>query len=491
MSGDIGERTKSSLFWHLSLPGVYQVARFGISIIIARLLDPKDFGIQSIASAIVFYANTLTNFGFAAALVQKESISEDHMSSIFTMNLVISITFSLVAFIFARDLANFFNTPELKNVLRAISAVFLITTFDVIPLNLLRREVKYKIISLIEFIRGFCQIGVTLTMAALGFQYWSLVYGLIAGHLLGTILVNYQAKWIPKIRYHHSSVKEVLNFSWWNFLLSQSASLNNNLDTFIVGKFLGTVSLGYYDKAFSLANMPFQTISLKISDVMFTSFSRNQADKDRLKNHFLKLVSFTSLIIFPVFLGLVAIAPYFVLILFGDKWKPMIISFQVLSLSFIFHSIVNIIGSINLGAGDYKAYIIRRLYGILFILIMLLLFVDKGINVVSLVILIESIFITILGFNVTKQCVSVTWLSFSRAIKPALTGSVIMFMIVKLLSMILIEMTIINLFFLISVGIIAYTMWLLLIDFKEIRFLKVELKNRMVKEKKMATPSHN
>jgi len=489
---DIGDRTKSSLFWNLSLPVLYQAVRLVISIIIARILDPKDFGILGIASAIVFYTNSLTNFGLSQALVQRKNICERHINSIFTINFSISIILSILTIMFSKDISIFFNTPESKNVFRALSAIFIITSFEVIPLSLLKREIRYKTISLIEFIAGGCQTGITLVMAILGFRYWSLVCGLLSKQVLKFILLNYRVKWVPRIKYEHKCVKEIFNFGWWNFLLAQSNFLSHYLDKFIIGKFLGPISLGYYDKAFSLAFMPIQAIAVKISEVMFASFSRNQDDINKAKEHFTKLISTTSLICFPIFLGMAVIAPFFVIILLGDKWKAMIVTLQILSLAFTFYSLTNIIGAINLGAGNYKGYIIIRLFGILFILLMCLFFVKKGIEVVSAIILIESFMMVILSFDITNRSLLIPWLCFIRAIIPPLSGAVIMFIIVKLLSFLVFgEINMMNLFILTSIGIMIYMTWVFIIDFEETRFLREELRIRVIKAKHMIMKSHS
>ena len=140
---DIGSKTRSSLIWNTSLKIIYEVFRFSISIIIARILDPKDFGIMGMASMIVFYANSMTNFGFNLALIQRKEINKDHVNSVFTIDIAISFIFTVVVVLLSTPIASFFRTPELTNVLLVLSLVFILTSLYKMPQTLMKKNVKY------------------------------------------------------------------------------------------------------------------------------------------------------------------------------------------------------------------------------------------------------------------------------------------------------------------------------------------------------------
>lgn len=206
---EIGSKTKSSLIWNTSLKIIYQVFRFGISIIIARMLDPKDFGIMGIATMIVFYANSITNFGFNRALIHKEKINESHINTIFTIDIAISLFLTLATVLFSSRIADFFKTPELTHVILSLSCVFLLTSFYYIPVTILKRRLDFKKVAIIELYRGVVQSCLTLILALLGLKYWALVIGLLASQISGLFYVFSKVEWRPRIRYDHGALKEI------------------------------------------------------------------------------------------------------------------------------------------------------------------------------------------------------------------------------------------------------------------------------------------
>ena len=475
----LGGRIKRSLVWNIVLPVILQIFRLFVSIIIARLLEPKDFGIMSIASILIFYTNNLTNFGFGNAIVQRYEIEKRHINSVFSFNLIISIILLLLTIIFSNKIADFFKIPELSNVLYMLSIIFILTSFYLIPSTLLRRDLNFKLLSGIEFLNGFIQSIITLFLALLGFGYWALAIGLVSGHIVVTLLINLKTKYRPKLSFSYNTIKELLHFSAWNFMMGQMETFVNYIDKFIIGKFLGPTKLGFYDKAFSFSLMPFESISRRIGSVMFSSFSRSQKQLENLKDLFIKSVSSNSLICYPIFIGLASISPYFVDSLLGDKWTPMIYPLQILCLSYVFNSSTSLILNLNVAIGKYKKQGLIQIIHVIMVLIFCISFVKIGINYVALGILLGQVIWFFLTLCLTKNYLPLSLTEYFKAIIPALLGSTIMFIIIKTLSLYFFSKTsFTNLLILSFIGLIFYVMWILIVDFKEIRFLKVELRLR-------------
>ena len=298
---NITGKTKESLIWNTVAPGIYQIIKFGFSIIIARILSPNDFGIMSIAGIIIFYSDSISNFGFSTAIIQKDHITKDHINSVFTLNLIISVFLLGLFFLTANQIAIFFKTDELKNIFWVLSSVIIFTSFYLIPECLLKRNLNFKLLSKIEFIKSFSNSILTLIFAILGFKYWSFVYGLIGCHLISIPIGIYYSKWVPKLVIKKSAVKEIFSFSLWNFLNSQIRMVSAYFDKLIVGKVLGVSLLGYYEKGFALAFTPIESISFRISGVMFSTFSRAQSNNTNLCWYLHKSLVVTSIICFPVF----------------------------------------------------------------------------------------------------------------------------------------------------------------------------------------------
>lgn len=479
MEEDLGQRTRRSLVWNTVLPIVFQGFRLAISIVIARTLAPKDFGIMSIASILIFYTNNLSNFGLATALVQRRAIDRLHIGSIFSFNLAVSLLLTLVTIAFSGIASRYFAIPELAKVLIALSPVFIITSFFMIPATLLRRDVNFKVLSSVNFLKGGVQSLTSLALALAGFGYWSLVIAVLVENLVGTIVIVLLGRWKPAICFSYRAFRELVNFSSWVFIMGQADLLNNYVDKFIVGKVIGPTMLGYYDKAFSFAVMPVESISDRIGGVMFATFSRAQDDRKQLENFFLKSLLTVSLLCFPIFAGLICTAPYFVTVLLGDKWQQMVLPLQIFCLAFIFNSLVSLIRPLNVATGRHKEQGMIRLFTLALMICLCLAWVHRGIEAVAMVILSIQFISFLLSGLLAKRALAIGIGALAARILPALSGTLVMSVAVKTGALYHFrELNAVNFISLVLIGAGVYITWILFVDFAHTRFLKEELRSR-------------
>lgn len=484
MNNDLDAKIKESLLWSTILPVLFQVVRFAGSIIIARILNPKDFGIIGIASVIVFYSNNLANFGFSTALIQRKEITQRHINSVFTIDLILSLVLTLVTCLFSNVIASFFEIKQLRNVFVALSSIFMISTFYTTPITILRRDISYKLVSQIEVVKGTSQLLFTLFFACLGFEYWSLVYGLIISMIISTGVVLYKVKWIPRILIDKTALKEIISFASWNFFSSQMRLLNDYADKLIIGKFLGATSLGYYDKAYSIALMPVESIVNRISGVMFSSFSRSQANTKKLLSYFERILITSSIICFPIFVGFFLVANYFVIVFLGERWSPMVPTFKILLIGLTMSSLSSTINVLNIGIGNYKKQIRIRLYSLIVFIILCFLFVHHSIGMVAIAVFIYHLIFLLFSYNIAKTTLGVSWTFLLNCIFPALAGVIIMGMIVFLLShYILCEVSLLNLLLLSICGAIVYGCSIIGMNFNQTGFIRDEVKVQLKKLK--------
>ena len=431
MQKDIGSKTKSSLIWNTSLNIGYQIFRFVIAIIIARILDPKDFGIMAFATMLVFYADSIAQFGFSQVLVQRKVISKEHINSVFTFNIIIALFFTMGTILASTRISKIFNTPELTNVLLFLSPIYIILNLYRMPITLLRREVNFKTIALANFYRGILQSFVTLTLAILGFKYWALVIGLVTSYAFGIPYILNKVKWTPKIIYSHNAMKEIFNFGMWNFIRAQVVSINEYAEKFIVGKFLGVAMLGFYEKAFSTISVQKQAFTMGFNKVMFASFSRIQSEQsDKVKKYFKKSLAISSLFSFPISMGFFILGTHFVLLLLGKKWEPMIVTLKIFSVAFIFSSINQLITSLNIALGDYKRHTIRIGFCALLLIIISLSVVRFGIEFVALGVLFVNSLNFLVIFKLAKENLCIYWVDLIHSLFPSVIGSLIMVLMI-------------------------------------------------------------
>lgn len=436
---------------------------------------------MGIATMMIFYANSLTNFGFNNALIQKKEINEKHISSVFTIDIIISLILTIGIIFLSHHIAVFFHMPELTNVLLVLSPIFIITSFYQMPITLMKRDVNFRVTSLTEFYQGIIQSVVTLVLAFLGYRYWSLVIGFVVSYTLGTLYIIFKVKWKPEIKYVHEAMKDIFNFGMWNFMRAQMYYISGYADKFIVGKFLGAAFLGLYEKAYSIVAMQKESFSMPFNAVMFSSFSRIQSkDNDQIKQHFKKALSISAVICFAVNMGLFLLGTHFVMVLLGSKWEPMISSLKIFSIAFVFIPLNGLIASLNIGMGSYKEQAIREGVCSILLIIVCLLVVQNGIEYIAFGFLFTSFLQFILTFQLTKKDINIGWLGMAESLRPAIISSLIMAsMILFSKKFFLHETNAVNFIMLLGIGCSSYILAILVPNYHILEEFRKPIINRI------------
>ena len=219
---NIVSKIYESLSFSFTFKLLQQFFAFVFSILLARLLTPDEFGIVAIATVIIQYANNFTNWGFTNALVQVKRISEKLISSVFTLNFIISFLLLLILFSFSQPLANYFNNSALSKVFKFLSFYFIITAFYDIPKALLRRNINFRLISILEFLQAIFSYSLAVTLAYLGHSYWAIVYSNLITMAFFSLILIITARWKPCLYYSHRAMKEVYSFGFLDFLWSST-----------------------------------------------------------------------------------------------------------------------------------------------------------------------------------------------------------------------------------------------------------------------------
>lgn len=463
MSNNIRNKTRKSLYWNVSMKLPYEVFRFATSIIVARILEPKDFGIVSIATMLIYYSNTITNFGFNQALVQRKDLSERHINSVFTFDLAVSMFLASFFYIFAPSISDFFHSPESKDVIRVLSVIFVLTSLHDLPYTLLKRRIDFKTIAMVDTVKEISMSLLTVVLAIYGFRYWAIVFGQIIPLFFATIYLLGRVG-LPRVSYHHASLKELFSFGFWSFINMQVYFFNTRIDRLIIGRVLTPSILGLYEKAKSLQQMPAESIGGNINTVLFSSFSRVQHNRGELTNMLRKGLMIVFALTFPIYLGFLAIAPHFILVLLGEKWRGMIVVLQILLIGGLFVSLTRFLFVCISGAGDFQRGIKRNILGACFLMGVSLFLVRFGIEAVAVGIVLSSIIDFYLAFDLARENFDFHWKDFLSCILPVLISSFMMFLAVEAsLIFYFKEPTVLNLLGGVIVGVIAYCVPLLLI----------------------------
>jgi O-antigen/teichoic acid export membrane protein len=312
-----------------------QAAAFGLRamfvVVLARLLDPKDFGLVAMVTAVTGIYDLFTHAGLSMATIQKAEISNEQVSTLFWINILVGIVLGLLCLATAPILVAFYNEPRLFWITLVMSTGFLINAAGVQHFALLERQLRYVAITAIGVFVQVASLCVGIGMALGGFGYWALVGAAIVQPVVSTICVWAVASWIPDMPHRRSGIRAMLRFGGTITLNSLVVYIAYNIDKILIGRFWGADALGIYGRAYQLINIPTSTINTAIGGVTFSALSRLQQDPTRLKRYFLQGYSIMISISIPLTIFSAIWANDIILVLLGPKWNDAAAIFRLLT----------------------------------------------------------------------------------------------------------------------------------------------------------------
>ncbi len=328
-----------------------QLIQLTTSIVLARLLQPSDFGLIAMATIFIGFVSIFNDLGTSAAIIHKENISQDLLASVYWVNVAFGLLTMITLIIISPFIADFYKEERVTAVLGFLSVNFLISSFGIMHQALLERELAFGKLARVELIGAAFGASGGILSALLGYGVWSLVIQSIAATSLATILLWYFMPWRPHFRFHFAQVKAVSNYSLNLMSFNIFNYFARNTDNLLIGRFLGAEALGFYNLAYLIMLYPMQNISWVIGRVMFPFYSRLQNDNESFGQIYLKIASAISVITFPMMLGLMAVARPFVMSVFGSQWSPVIVLLLILSPVGMIQSIGTSVGAIYQAKG--------------------------------------------------------------------------------------------------------------------------------------------
>lgn len=355
---DLRDQTISGASWSTIARVISQVAKFGFSIVLIRLLTPEVFGDIAMAMVVVGLALVVNELGFGAAIIQRPELDPLHPTSAFWVNVGIGVLLTTVVVASAPYVADFYRTPSLVQILPVLSVLFLIRSASIVPLSMLKRKMHLEAVAKAEVV-GVVGGGVVAVGLAIG---GAGVWSLVAQHLTRegiTVTVQWWAvQWRPRLAFAIDAVADLFGFSIGHAGFNFVNYWARKSDDLLIGRYLGSQSLGAYDRAYRLMLFPLTQIIQTISRVMFPALSSIQSDVDRVRRIYLKTMGVLGLVIFPAMFGLWVVAEPFVQVVFGEKWLTMVPILEILSIVGALQTLTNPTGWIykSQGRTDWMFY---------------------------------------------------------------------------------------------------------------------------------------
>ena len=337
--GSLKDKTVKGVFWSAFNRFSTQGIGFVFNIIIARMLLPEDYGVVAILYVFMEISNCFIDSGFASALIRKPDRTEEDFSTVFYYNLVVALLCYAVLWFAAPYIASFYDIPLLTSITRVVGLGLIIGSVQAIMGIKLTIALDFKTVARISVPVNILTGVLSLIMAYKGFGVWTLVYpNLIAG-LFNIVLLWFHVRWLPKLVFSWKSFKAM--FSYGSKLLASSIidKIYANISTIVVGKFFSPASLGVYSRAISLSGFASSNITGILQGVAFPVLSSIQSDSERLQNAYSRFMRMSVFVVFPLILGLSAVADPFIRIILTDKWEGAIYLLQIICFSMIWYPV--------------------------------------------------------------------------------------------------------------------------------------------------------
>lgn len=328
-----GNSIIANVFWKFSERVSAQLISLVVSVVLARLLLPEDYGIISMVMVFITFADVLIASGLPTALIQKRNADELDFSSVFCANVVIAIVLYIVLFIGAPNIAEFFNMPILAIVLKVLGIRVIVAAISSVQQAYVSRNMMFKKFFWSTLFSTVFSGIVGLVMAFAGFGVWALVSQQLVSSIVSTIVLFFIVPWRPKALFSWDRLKGLLKYGWKILFEGLAETFTTQVRNLIIGRVYTSSDLGYYTKAQQFPNLLITNVVTSISAVLFPAMSNIQDDIDSVKQLLRKAARLSSYVMFPLMFGLALVAEPFVIVVLTDKWIECVPYIQIFCLT--------------------------------------------------------------------------------------------------------------------------------------------------------------
>ncbi len=338
---DLKEKTIRGGYARICSQAASFLLRLGSLMVLARLLNPNDFGLVGMVTAFTGVLNLFRDFGLSAATVQCPTVSEEQKSTLFWINILCGAILTVVTLILAPVVGTFYHEPRLVRVTALIASGFLFNAFGIQHSALLQRQMRFTALALIETASLIVSASIAIAGAKAGYGYWALVAMTITLPLTSSIGFWIVADWVPGRLRRGVGIRSMMQFGGAMTLNGLVVYAASNVEKVLLGRFWGADAIGIYGRAYQLIRIPTDSLNGAVGEVAFSALSRIQHEPGRLRSYFLKGYSLVLAVTVPATIACALFADDLVAVFLGEKWKGVSAIFRLLSPTILVFAVAN------------------------------------------------------------------------------------------------------------------------------------------------------
>jgi O-antigen/teichoic acid export membrane protein len=332
-------RFLGGFFWTFSGLGFRGLLELLVTVVLARLLTPREFGVMASAVVVMKCSEIFSQFGIAAAMVQRPDLEARHVHAGFLLSCCFGAALTALIFLLAPGIAQFFRMDELAPPLRLLSSVYIIQGVSLTAESLLQRKMKFRLLvstQAVSYTFGYGVVAISLALWGLGI--WALVWGQVLQSLVKSVIYLAIEPHSKSLKLELRAVKDLLSFGGGLTITRICNSFAGQGDNLVIGRLLGAEPLGLYGRAYQLMVMPANLFGMALDQVLFPVMAKVQTERDRLRKAYERGVALIALMVLPVSVTMCVLAPEIVMVLFGPKWSGVVLPFQILAVGMLFRT---------------------------------------------------------------------------------------------------------------------------------------------------------
>lgn len=464
------KKVVTNFIWRFLERAGAQIVQFIVSIILARLLDPSEYGTVALVVVIANVLQVFVDSGFGNALIQKKEVDELDYSSVFVTNLFMCLSMYALTFFAAPYIGIFFENEKIVPVIRVLCITIVISGFKNVQQAYISRNLLFKKFFIATIVGTIISAFLGVLCAYRGMGIWALVIQRLSNLAIDTFILWLIVKWRPKLAFSLSRVKALFGFGYKLMLSSLIDTVYNNIRQFLIGKIYSEDQLAYYNQGNQYPAVLAITVNTSIDGVLFPVLSQSQDNKEALKGMLRRSIQISTFFLAPIMLGLAAVSDNLISVLLTDKWILASPFLKIFCLAYLFYPINTAnLSAINAqGRSDIflKLEIIKKIVGTFIIVIS----IQYGVFAIAIGELISSLICQVINAFPNRKLLDYSYLEQIKDIFPNLFNAIIMFIVTSFFSNCT-ETGVLNLLIQIFIGIIVYLCIIVLTKNESLRYI--------------------